>query len=388
MDLYTLTDTFLAKDDVEGYVSAIWTERYSTSGDCQLVLPATADNIDKLKEGTKLALRGTKEVMELQTQSIEDNTLTVVGKTITEFLNQRVVWFPNPTDSTAANRISDYTVDSEVLGQFLADVVDKMVIHPVPLNGDYAPADLNWPYEVIPNLSLGAIDISDPPERWTIPIGPLYDGLSKLASDNFLGISLYLDSADRSAGYSLKFKVYKGVDHSTGGAGSLIRLTPAMDSITSIKELRSIANWKNVAYVYYQGIITKHLADPTAPEPQGFDRRVLLVTPQDQPVGHTVTNRGPSGFGTYTTIEVGPEDIATFRAQAAKDALANNNYIRSIDGEATPISDYQFGVDYGLGDIIELESMTGVISKARVTEYIRSEDQTGEKGYPTITVVS
>lgn len=387
MDLYTLSDTFLAKDDVDGYISAIWTERYSTAGDCQLVLPATQDNLDKLADGTMLALRGTDEVMQLETQSIENNLLTVVGNTLTGFLNQRLAWFANPADSTAANRIADYTETNVPLGQFLADIVSKMVINPIALAGDYAPADLNWPYEAIPHLSLGTIDISDAPERWTIPIGPLYDGLSKLASDNNLGISLYLASADRAAGYSLKFKVYKGVDHSTGGTGNLIRLTPALDSITNLKELRSIANWKNVAYVYYQGIITKHLADPTAPEPEGFDRRVLVVTPQDQPVGHTVKSPAYWG-GTYTTIEVDDADIAAFRAQAAKDALANNNYIRSIDGEATPITDYKYGVDYGLGDIIELESMTGLRSKARVTEYIRSEDSTGEKGYPTISVIS
>lgn len=389
MDLYTLNDGFIAQDTVDGYVSAIWTERYSTAGDCQLVLPATQENLDKLADGTMLALRGSKEVMQLQTQSIENNTLTVVGNTITEFFNQRVVWYANPTDSTPENRIADYTVTSENLGQFMADVVGKMVIHPVTLGGAYAPADLNWPYEAIAHLSLGSIDTSDAPARWSIPIGPLYDGLAKLASDNGLGISLYLDSADRTAGYSLKFKVYKGVDHSTSGAGRLIRLTPSMDSITALKEIRSIANWKNVVYVYYQGIITKHLADPTQPEPEGFARRVMVTNAAGEPVGHAVTSRvGYAGYPNYTTIEVGPADIAAFREQNAKDALANNNYIRSIDGEATPISDYKFGIDYGMGDIIELESMTGLISKARVTEYIRSEDNTGEKGYPTISVIA
>jgi hypothetical protein len=41
-----------------------------------------------------------------------------------------------------------------------------------------------------------------------------------------------------------------------------------------------------------------------------------------------------------------------------------------------------------MGDIIELESLTGIVSKARVTEYIRSEDHNGEKEYPTISVIS
>jgi hypothetical protein len=44
-------------------------------------------------------------------------------------------------------------------------------------------------------------------------------------------------------------------------------------------------------------------------------------------------------------------------------------------------------VDYGLGDVIELEGYTGIYSKARITEHIRSQDQYGEQEYPTLAVL-
>lgn len=386
MDLYTLSENFLAKDDVDEYVSAIWTERFWSAGDCQLVVPATKPFLDKLKEGTFLALRGSKEVMKLDTVSIEDGKATIVGSALAEFLNQRYSWWKNPTSDTVDDRVADYTDDTKKPGQFISDVVYKMVINPVDFTGIWANANLDWDFDKIPHLSLGAIDASGVVKRMTVPIGPLYDGIQQLAEQEKIGISLYLESADPDTGYVLKFTTYKGQDHTTGSAYPLVRLSPDLESLNNIKEVRSIANYKNVCYVFYKGERSTHLADPLAPVPEGFDRRVLVTNPDTEPVGHKVQLDFRWGYG--SSIVVSPEDVAAFREQNAKDALANHNYIHAVDGETSPISDYKFGTDYGLGDLIELESVTGTISKAQITEYIRSDDRTGQKEYPTISVVS
>lgn len=390
MDLYTLSDTFLAKDPIDEFVSAIWTERYSVKGDCQIVAQATTEMIDKLKEGTYLSLRGSKEVMLLESQSIEKGLLTVIGGTLPGFLDQRAGWFKNPdyNGTDVIEKIVDYTEELATVGQFIANVVDKMVINPVTLVAPFDTANLTWALDAIEHLSLGPVDTSGTPKRLTLPVGPLYKSISDLATKEGVGISLYLDSADPDSGYSLKFTTYRGIDHSTGGAGELVRLVPDMDSIQDLKELRSIATYKNVAYVYYQGTITKYLAEPLLPEPEGFARRVMVVTPEGNPTGHSETTPWHGGYGGFTSIVVGPADIAAFLEQNAKDALANNNYIRAIDGQSSPTSDYKYGVHYGLGDVIELEGLTGTISKARITEYIRSQDQTGEREYPTISVIT
>jgi hypothetical protein len=388
MDLYTLNENFLAKDMIDQFVSAIWTERYSVAGDVQLVVPATSRNITALTPGTFLSLRGSQEVMHLQTQSIEDNLMTVTGETLVKFLNERFAWFKNPETTDADERIKDRVDDTKKPGQFISDVVDKTVIHPTSFGGAYAPADLNWPLEVIPALTLGDIDASGEVKRLTMPIGPVYDGISRLATDEGVGISLYLASANPLTGYSLKFKTYQGKDlTSTQTTYPLVRLVPELDAISNIKELHSISNYKNVAYVYYQGKITEYLAEPTLPSPEGFARRVLIVDPEGNPAGHQETRIGQWGRP-YTVTVVDSADIDAFLEQTAKDALANNNYIRAIDGEVSRDTEFVFGKDYALGDIIELEGLTGTIQKARVTEYIRTHDNTGERAYPTLAVIS
>lgn len=385
MDLYTLTPNFLADENVDEYVSAIWTERYSKAGDTQIVTAATEESIAKLAEGTFLGLRGSKEIMILDTQTIKDGLLTVVGQDLLSFLNERQAWFYNPETSDADSRVADLTLDTMKPGEFIAHIVDMMVISPGDFPSAYSAANLVWADDAIPNLSLGPVDASGLVERLTATIGPLYDSIAQVAEKEGVGISLYLESADPDTGYSLKFSTYRGVDRTSDQTTNpLIRLSPDLDSISDVNEVRSIKDWKNVAYVYYQGEISVHLEDPSAPAPEGFDRRVLVTNAEGEPVGRKITQRETG----YSQTVVGPTEIAAFRTQNAKDALANHNYIRAIDGQTSPSDEYKYGVDYGLGDVIELENLTGLRSKARVTEYIRSHDQTGAKEYPTISVVS
>jgi hypothetical protein len=128
MDLYTLTDTFLPDDPVDEFVSAIWTERYSTAGDVQLVVPATRRYMEQLADGRYLALRGSKEVMTLETQSIEKGLMTVVGNSLVTFLNQRYAWYPTNAPLSGLDQsqwIADYTETAAKAGEFIANVVLK-----------------------------------------------------------------------------------------------------------------------------------------------------------------------------------------------------------------------------------------------------------------------
>lgn len=383
MDMFTMNENFIAQDVVDEFFSAIWTERYSANGDVQLLVPATDVLVDRLAEGTFLGLRGSKEVMELQTQSVEKGILTVVGTTLVKFLDNRLAWFHNPDTADAGSRVVDRVVVGKP-GQVIADAVEDMVITTADFPSGWGAADIEWADEEIEGLILGAVDTSGVDERINVNIGSLYSGIAQIAEKYGVGISLYLDSANIETGFVLKFKTYRGVDRTSDGAEELVRLQPALDSLSDIKELRSIADYKNVCYVYYQGIVTVHYEDPMD-IPAGWDRRVLVTDAVGEPVGRKYT--GSYGGGTWTNYVVGAPEIAAFRAQNAKDALANHNYIRAIDGQTSPENDYKFGEDYFLGDLIELQGLTGNIAKARVTEYIRSQDKSGEREYPTISVV-
>lgn len=387
MDLYTMNENFIPDKVVDEFASVIWTDRYSSQGEVQLVVPAFSDYIEMLREGTYLGLAGSKEVMELQTQSIEDKKLTVVGRSLLGFLDERMHW---PKTDDTSQPIGDYTVEAK-LGELLADRVEKMVISPVPYTGSvgtpWPDVNLDWDADIIPFLELGPVDHSGAEQRWTVPVGPLYSVIQQLAEKEGIGISLYLESADAEVGYVLKFTTYRGLDRtSTQDVNPLIRLTPNMDNLGDLKEIRSIDGYKNVVYVMYEKKISIHYE--VGSDATGLKRRVMVTDATGEPVGHKERNTDWRMYGgVYERTVVDEADKAAFREQNAKDALANHNYIRAVDGQVSQNNEYKFGVDYGLGDILELEGLTGILSSARVTEYIRAQDEKGEREYPTLSVL-
>lgn len=364
MEIFTLTRGFVPRYLISEFTSAIWTERYFAAGDVQLVVPAVPSMIQRLVPGTFLGLRGTKEIMIVETQSIEDNSLTVTGASLPKFLDEREAWFQSPTAEEPW--VSQYTAHTTA-GQHIALALLGMVIDPAPFAADWPTnVNLDWTRDKIPNLVLGRIDANGEPKDLTLDLGPLYTSIQKLAQEEGLGIKLYLESANTD-GYQLIFASYRGKNRtSEQTVHSLVRLTPKMDSLSGIKEVSSLSSYKNVVYVNYKNEISVHYL-PYVGIPTGFNRRVLRV---DAPDLYFVDDRIPA-----------------FREQVALNAFANHIYIRAVDGRVSSKIPYVYGKDYGLGDVIELEGFTGFFSKARITEYIRAQDQYGERDYPTLAVI-
>ena len=104
----------------------------------------------------------------------------------------------------------------------------------------------------------------------------------------------------------------------------------------------------------------------------GFDLRAILVFADDittDLVGTSATNL---------------KNVLTSRA---KDALTANKYVKAVDGEIVPDNQFKYGIHYTLGDLIEVQGNSGVVQTARITEYIRAQDASGEKAYPTVTMI-
>src|SRR4051812_18509825 len=90
MEFYTLDPfTLERKDIIDGFQSAIWTEKFIEAGEAKLVLPATRDHIRILAPSTLLSLRGSTELVLLDTREISEGMLTVSGKTLEAFFEVR-----------------------------------------------------------------------------------------------------------------------------------------------------------------------------------------------------------------------------------------------------------------------------------------------------------
>ena len=202
----------------------------------------------------------------------------------------------------------------------------------------------------------------------------VYDALREIATTYEIGMQIVLDPIT----YTLGFRSYKGLDRTSRQSdNSLIRFSPHLESFTNIKELQSIASLKTLVYTFaptnpdglaYQPGVS-FLSDSDL---SGFDLRVLMVFAED------ITTDMVDGDATKLI------DILNSRS---KNALTTNRFVRAIDGEIVPNNQYTYKQDYFLGDLIEVQGKTETIQVARVSEYIRSHDASGEKSYPTLTML-
>lgn len=384
MDLYVLGDHFNKDELIDEYASVIWTERYTDSGDVTLVVEDTAANRALLSGGPYmgsvdsdpvfLGIDDSDEVMLIETLDISGGSIKATGATLDKFLNNRIVIPENDLEqaSLTVTMYPGFAMCSLVeryakAGQWM-DTTN-------PLGIDGTPEAFTG-LTTLPTY-IGAI------ETFTIARGPLFDAIKQLGQNAKIGWSFFPTNIS-AGGHDLQFKSYKGLDRrSTQLTNAMVRFSSRDDSLAEVKEVRSVDGYKTVAYAISPGFDAADqlvggsqytgvaYAYPGADTEVDFRRRTLLVEI------------------TGVTAEAVNDSFSEYQAvmnRHAKNALANNNFTRVIDGEVIP-NEYTFGTDYSMGDIVELEDHHVYIQPARVTEYIRSNDSNGFNAYPTVEVL-
>ena len=120
-----------------------------------------------------------------------------------------------------------------------------------------------------------------------------------------------------------------------------------------------------MAYVFSPAGSVVVYAEGVDPDVAGFDRQVLLVNATD------VTD---------------PTNIVAVLTQRGKDALKQNRGYAAFDGEVSQNGTYKYGIDYNLGDLVEIQNVDGFTNQLQVTEQIFVSDDQGERSYPTLSV--
>jgi hypothetical protein len=166
----------------------------------------------------------------------------------------------------------------------------------------------------------------------------------------------------------LYWDIYTGSDRTTQQTAlAPVIFSPDLDSLQNTTELTSIESSKNVAYVFAKNGFLEVYPQDVDPEIDGFDRRVLVVDAND------------------IDLPAGP-DLDAAMLQRGKEELSKVRPYQAFDGEINQRSQYKYGVDYILGDIVEMRNIDGITNQMRVTEQIFVSDKEGERSYPTLAV--
>ena len=358
MELYTLDALLRRENVIDRFESLIWTERFQEFGDFQLDIVSTAANRNLLKVDTWLAMNESHRIMRVE--SIEDGNdsenrrvLTVKGRSIEAILLDRV----------AKESLSNLTTSPRWIITNPPATVARKIFHDICVTGILDPNDV-IPF-IVEGSFLSPSTIPEPIDPITVELEPVtvYDAIKNIGDVWNLGFRM-LRNYDMS---QLYFDIYTGSTR-TSAQNVLppVIFTPELDNLQNTKELTSIDQTKNVAYVYSPAGFQMVYAIGVDPDVEGFERRVLVVNASD------ITDENP--------------DVASALIQRGNEELAKYRVYQAFDGEISRSSQYKYGTHYNLGDIVEMRNLSGVTNNMRVTEQIFVSDREGERSYPTLSL--
>lgn len=359
MEVYTLDSLLRRMEVIDRFESCIWTERWAGWGDFEIDIESTFRSRSLLQNGVQLAHSESNRVMTIET--VEDGQtqeglkiLKVKGRSIESLFEDRLA------KASTADLTTEPTWD--ITGT--PGAVMRQIVHDICYTGVLSEFD-KIPYLVESRLpSIPADTIIEPVDPIILELEPksVYEALTSIGNTWTLGFRL-LRAGDMP---QLYFDVYAGMDRTTSQTTYRpVIFAPNLDNLTDTKFLSTIEGAKNVAYVFSPVGFKEVLPEGVDPEIEGFERRVLYVKADDVTSGTT-------------------EEIASALTQRGKVALAEHRAFQAFDGEIRQQSQYKYGEDYYLGDLVEIRNVDGVANQMRVTEQIFVSDKEGDRAYPTL----
>lgn len=437
MELYILDSLLRRSVVIDRFESMIWTERYTSWGDFELVLYSTLESRSLFLTGARLAMSESYSVMTVET--VEDKVdsegrslLHVTGRSLEAMLDDRVA-----RNTFATLEATPKWVLTGTPGAIMRQIFNEI-----------CRTNATFDEDEIPFLVSGSIfpasTIAEPTDVITVELDltTVYKALKELGETYDLGFRINRGGDDSK----LYFDVYSGNDRTTQQTGvAPVVFSPELDNLTNISELTSITSFKNVAYVFHPSGVQIVTATGVPVEVEGFARRVLpvdasditlperaytLTTAQQESINagialttsldahktalrklldkvkllsdditaiNTVTSTSSLTSGQKTDITNVKNTSVAYDAtelawlnnalqQRGKDELAKNRSIAAFDGELTIQTGYVYELDYQLGDLVDMRRSDGAGNSMRVMEQIFVSDGEGERAYPTLAV--
>lgn len=352
MDILVLDENLEVIDIVETFNSFIWTDRYNEYGDFELRISIDDRSVKALRIDRYLQNRDSDHLMIIDTLEIdsdaEDGTyLVVTGKSLESILGRRIVWGLKILEGNLQNGIKS--------------LLNENVISPSNLDRKIN----NFVFEestdpLITELSIKAQYTGD----------NLYDVIHTICENQNLGFKVTLNDSKQFV-----FKLYSGKDRSySQSENPYVIFSPKFDNLLSGNYIESKAAWKNVTLVGGEGEGTERRYTAVG-NVSGLKRREIFTDARDV---SSTTEAGET---------ISSDAYISLLRQRGKEKLSENVNVMSFEGEAEMTQMFRYGVDFFNGDVVQLEDEYGHEVKARITEIVTSESETGFYRYPTFVTI-
>lgn len=344
MLLYIIDESLTIIGMVENYNSIIWTNRYFESGDFELHLPATNDNVVLLRENHYVIREGYEDnamiisSITIETDVENGDTMIVTGKCLKSILSRRIIW----NQTTVSGKV-------EVC---LRRLVTENAIDP------------DIPARKISRLTLGDL------QGFTDTITSQFTGdnletvMSEVCMKYGLGYDVKLDLKNKK----FVFVMYKGEDRSYNQtANPYVVFSNEFENLLRTNYSHSRDEYKNTARIGGEGEGSARIYTDIGNANSDLNRYEVFVDADD-----ISTNDG----------EISETDYIGLLEQRGYEKLAEASLVELFDGEVEANHTFKLNEDYFLGDIIEVVNEYGIETTPRIVGVIQSQDETGDYTIP------
>lgn len=350
---------------INGLKSKLWIERYRDVCEFEFIAYADSQIHLSLPIGSLISHIDSSEVMivenhEINSDSGKEDEIKITGRSFESFFEHRIVG-SNQNWPTLDPLPYDYLLfASSTWEQAVTLIKDH-----ITLSNLVDPDDAILHTKVISTVS--GID-----EYEVIPVrrGSLHARLLEILSIDDLGIKTVrpgINSPLGSTDPNLAIVVHKGEE--------LVDEVVFSHSVGDIKSADYLWSNKNVKTA---ALVTGRWLERVVKfDPSGYNRRMMFIDASDLDGAYS---EAPTG-----TIK---DNILLSMFIRGVIAIASQNDVVLVKAEPEKNSQvYKYREDYSVGDIITINGPYHDSVKMRVSEYVEIEDENGESGYPTFSVL-
>ena len=377
MTAYVLNDQFVALAVVDDYISFIWTERYDKYGDFELYMPIGAATVQYLQPDYYLYLLESEKLMIIEDVTISSDpedgaTVTVTGRSLESILDRRIIWGSTCFEEGSLQNAIQTLLTNNVISPAIAD--RKIG---------------NFIFEASTDDYITGLTVKE-----TSYFGEgLYETIQELCEKNGIGFKIIPDE-----NLNFVFKLYIGIDHSYDqSTNPYVIFSPSFDNLANSRYVETKSSYKTAAIVAGPQEITgiegiddetlkelgidtsenayRPLVDCKMTNDTGLHRREIFLDADDIATG--------DGYRAY-------DDLVIYRTMWERGyaELLKNSITQALDGEAEFNDTFTYGVDFSLGDIVQVENEYGINTTARISEVVWTKNINGETVIPTFTTAS
>jgi hypothetical protein len=358
MEELTIINTNLKQVGVvDSFTSLLWIERFNGFGEFEFYAPYDLTTYSLMSPNQYIKLNDSKKAMIIEARNVEFDKdlgyiLTVKGRSLESILLRRLALGFPPT-----------------IG-FFSPLVDSMFYDNI-----ISPVDTN--------RTINGFTLAEGTSSWSM--NPIY----KVVEKNETVYDVLVDLC-RPRGYGFKielneelitipsikfiFSFYHGTRRDyTQQDYPFVIFSREFENLVSANSIEDYTNHKSVAYVYGAG---DEFTVPVAVigTDTDLDRKEVYIDGSDIPLDDETGTPIPSG------------DYLAYLEGKGYEELDKLTPINTLEADIDTDSQYIYGRDFFLGDIVQLEDGRGTEYSARITEIIRSTNEQGTKIYPTFVI--